>query len=151
MTDEDKLKKLEELKLEILGRLVHMTPHPIDENGNYIPIIRTRKGTLMEWSDGKSPDQIDREEMQKDWPEGKLVRVLNKGLAIIPELVGKVGEITDVYPKTGWVGVYFGGGGRWIPGMTWNVFFEDQLEIVGDGPLVGSQDLREAIRTQFNE
>ena len=32
--------RLYEMKLEILSQLVFLTPHPKDENGNYIPVMK---------------------------------------------------------------------------------------------------------------
>lgn len=38
-----------EEKLAILGRLVHLTPHPKNADGEYIPIICDKNGEHIEW------------------------------------------------------------------------------------------------------
>jgi len=59
---------LEEKKLAILSRLVHMTPHPKDENGNIIPFVRDSKGIVQEWPKDENGKEVDVYELDK-WLE----------------------------------------------------------------------------------
>lgn len=52
-------------KLAILGRLVHLTPHPKDENGQYIPIIKNSHGELVEWPKDENGNRVPVTELEK--------------------------------------------------------------------------------------
>ena len=45
--------------MEIMKRLVHMTPSPRDENGKLICLIRDNEGRIMEWPEGVDIRELD--------------------------------------------------------------------------------------------
>ena len=49
---------LEKEKLAILSRLVHLFPHPKDENGKSIPLVRDSKGILQEWPKDENGKEV---------------------------------------------------------------------------------------------
>lgn len=63
MTKDEKMEKLNEMKLAIMSRLVYMTPHPRDENGQLVPIVSDKAGNLCEWPKDKNGNLVDVDEL----------------------------------------------------------------------------------------
>lgn len=64
MTDEEKMKKIEEIKLKYLRRQVNCFPTPRDENGDPILMTYDLDGQTIQWPehpDGSlvAPDDLD--------------------------------------------------------------------------------------------
>lgn len=72
--------------------------------------------------------------LKHKFPVTAVVRVKESGGSVTPELAGRVGEVTNIFHISNWVGVYFGGGPAYVTGKSWNVFFPEDLEVMEGYP-----------------